>query len=110
MEEQGHIEIRVDNFSQTLSPKDVDINELKVLISDIETFLYLSRDEKKLRPHISYDIQSGSAKHRFFLPLTAVLLFDALLNEISKRNTIDFLDYKRQEIIDRFQKKAFKEQ
>jgi hypothetical protein len=52
MEEQGHIEIRVDNFSQTLSPKDVDINELKVLISDIETFLYLSRDEKNC-VHIS---------------------------------------------------------
>ncbi|MFY7829741.1 MAG: hypothetical protein ACOVQ4_21585 [Flectobacillus sp.] len=110
MEEQGHIEIRVDNVSQTLSPKDVDINDLKVLISDIETFLYPSRDEKKLRPHIFYDIQSGSAKHRFFLPLTAVLLFDALLNEIARRNTIDFLEYRRQEIIDRFQKKASKAQ
>lgn len=109
MEEQGFIEIRVDNFAQTLTPKDVDINEVKTVISDIETFLYPTRDEKKLRPQISYDIDSGSAKHQFFLPISAVILFNGLTSEINKRKSLDFLDYKRQEIIDKFQQKALKE-
>ena len=109
MEEQGFIEIRVDNFGQTLTPKDVDINEVKTVISDIETFLYPTRDEKKLRPQISYDIESGSAKHKFFLPISAVILFNGLISEINKRKSLDFLDYKRQDIIDKFQQKALRE-
>lgn len=108
MEEQGHIELRVTNKDNTLSPKDVDINEVKDFISDIETFLYPNRKEKQNRPHISYDIEEGSAKHKFFLPITAVILFNGLTSEIKNRNNLDFLDYKRQYIIDKFQKKAIK--
>lgn len=109
MEEQGYIEIRVDNINNSLTPKDIDINEIKNVISDIETFLYPSREEKKLRPQISYDIESGSAKHKFYLPISAVILFNGLTTEINKRKSLDFLDYKRQEVIDKFQKKAIKE-
>lgn len=109
MEEQGFIEIRVDNLNNSLTPNDVDINEIKNLISDIENFLYPLREDKKLRPQISYDLSSGSAKHRFFLPITAVILFNGLTSEIKKRKTLDFLDFKRQEIVDKFQKKAIKE-
>lgn len=106
MEEQGYIEIRITNKDNTLSPKDVDIADVKELISDIETFLYPTRKEKQDRPHISYDLEEGSAKHKFFLPITAVILFNGLTNEIKTRNNLDFLDYKRQSIIDKFQKKA----
>ena len=109
MEEQGYIEIKVDNINNSLTPKDIDINEIKNVISDIETFLYPSREEKKLRPQISYDIESGSAKHKFYLPISAVILFNGLTTEINKRKSLDFLDYKRQEVIDKFQKKAIKE-
>lgn len=109
VEEQGYIEILVTNKANTLSPKDIDINEVKDLISDIESFLYPNRKEKQNRPHISYDIEEGSAKHKFFLPITAVILFDGLTKEIKNRNNLDFLDYKRQSIIDKFQKKAYKE-
>ncbi|MDB9954741.1 hypothetical protein OAD49_04180 [Flavobacteriaceae bacterium] len=109
MEEQGHIELRVTNKDNSLSPKDIDINEVKDFISDVESFLYPNRKEKQNRPHISYDIEEGSAKHKFFLPISAVLFFNALTAEISKRDNIDFLEYKRQSIIDKFQKKAIKE-
>lgn len=109
MEEQGYIEIRVTNRDNTLTPKDVDINEVKNFISDIETFLYPDRKEKRNRPHISYDIEEGSARHKFFLPITAVILFNGLTNEIKNRSNLDFLDYKRQSIIDKFQKKAVRE-
>ncbi len=96
MEEQGYIEIRVKNRDNSLSPKDVDINEIKDFISDVETLLYPNRKEKRNRPHISYDIEEGSAKHKFFLPITAVILFNGLTSEINNRNNLDFLDYKRQ--------------
>lgn len=109
MEEQGYIELRVTNKNNSLTPKDIDINEVKEFISDVETFLYPGRKEKQNRPHISYDLEEGSAKHKFFLPISAVLLFNALTNEINSRNNLDFLDYKRQSIIDKFQKKAFNE-
>lgn len=109
MEEQGYIELKVTNKDNTLSPKDIDINEVKDFISDVESFLYPNRKEKQNRPHISYDIEEGSAKHKFFLPISAVLFFNALTAEISKRDNIDFLEYKRQSIIDKFQKKAVKE-
>ncbi|MBS1752351.1 MAG: hypothetical protein JST63_20810 [Bacteroidetes bacterium] len=109
MEEQGYIEIKIDNLSRTLSPKDIDINDVRKIISDIETFLYPTREEKKLRPEIAYNIEAGSARHKFYLPVSAVILFSGLTSEIRKRNTLDFLDHKRQEIIDNFQKKAIKE-
>lgn len=106
VEEQGYIELRVTNQDNTLTPKDVDINEIKDFISDVESFLYPNRKEKKDRPHISYNIEEGSAKHQFFLPITAVILFSGLTNEIKNRNSLDFLDYKRQSLINKFQKTA----
>jgi len=109
VEEQGYIELRVTNRDNSLSPRDIDINEVKEFISDIETFLYPNRKEKQNRPHISYDIEEGSAKHKFFLPITAVILFNGLTTEIKNRNNLDFLDYKRQSIIDKFQKRAANE-
>jgi hypothetical protein len=99
----------VTNKDNTLSPKDIDINELKEIISDVESFLFPNRKEKQNRPHISFDIEDGSVKHKFFLPVTAVILFNGLTSEIKNRNNLDFLDYKRQSIIDKFQKKAVKE-
>lgn len=109
MEEQGYIEVRVTDKDNSLTPKDVDINEIKDFISDVETFLYPDRKEKKNRPHISYDLQAGSVTHKFFLPITAVILFNGLIKEIKNRNNLDFLDYKRQSIIDKFQRKATNE-
>jgi len=107
-EEQGYIELRIENFQKNLDPKDIDITEIKNVISDIESFLYPTKEEKRTRPHVSYDIEKGSAKHKFFLPISAVILFNGLTSEINKRESIDFLDYKRQEIIDKFQQVAIK--
>lgn len=108
MEEQGYIELRIDNFQKNLSPKDVDITEIKSLIIDVETFLYPSKEERQTRPHVSYNLEHGSAKHKFFLPISAVILFNGLSAEIARRGSIDFLDYKRQQVIDKFQRIATK--
>ena len=108
MEEQGVIEIRVKGRvgDKSLTPLDVDISEIKDIISDIESFIFPSVAEKRERPHIAYSIEDGSALHRFFLPITSVILFNGLTEEISHRQSIDFLDYKRGEIIEKFQRKA----
>ncbi|WP_018676413.1 hypothetical protein [Riemerella columbina] len=106
MEEKGYIEISVDNFSNTLSPEDVDINEIKELISNIENFLYPTKKEKNSRPHISYSLEEGCALHRFFISISGVLLFNGLTSEISKRQNLSFLSIKQQNIISDFQKKA----
>lgn len=108
MEEKGYIEVKIEGViaNKPIKPEDVDIAEIKEIISDVENFLYPSRGEKSDRPHISYKIEEGSAKHKFFLPISAVLLFNGLVGEISNRGTIDFLDFKRAEIIEKFQKKA----
>lgn len=112
MEEQGYIEIKIDGRvgDQPLHPTDIDISKIKEIINDVETFLYPSRAEKADRPHISYKIEDGSARNLFFLPISGVLLFNGLVSEIRNRGNIDFLDNKRAEIIDKFQRRAAEHQ
>lgn len=109
MEEKGYIEIRVNNIEGSFNPENVDINDVRSVILNIETFLFPTAEEKRLRPQISYDLDSGSAVHKFLLPISLVILFNGLTAEIKKRNSLEFLDHKRQEIIYSFQDKAFKE-
>lgn len=108
MEELGFIEVKIEGKigNRPLKPDDIDIADIKDIINDVESFLYPGRAEKADRPHISYRIEEGSAKHLFNLPISAILLFNGLADEISSRGTIDFLDYKRAEIIEKFQRKA----
>ena len=108
MEEQGYIEVKIDGKvgNKSIKPIDIDIAEIKEIISDVETFLYPTRTEKAERPHISYKIEEGSARNLFYLPISGVLLFNGLSTEIKSRGNIDFLDNKRAEIIDKFQRKA----
>ena len=109
MEKQGYIALRITNEDNTLSPKDIDINEVKDFISDVETFLYPNPKEKQNRPPISYSIEKGSAVHKFVLPNEDVKSFNKLTNEIKTKNSLDFLHPKRQLIIDKIQKKVVKE-
>ena len=94
----------VDNHK--LTPMDVDIDEIKEILVDIEVLLYPERNEKSKRPLISYKIDEGSAKHLFYVPITAALSLNGVIGEIDNRKSIEFLDYKRAAIIEKFQKKA----
>jgi len=111
VEEQGYIEVKIEGKIGTrpLKPNDIDIAEIKEIIGDVETFLYPTRGEKAERPHISYKIEEGSARNLFYLPISGVLLFNGLSTEIKNRGNIDFLDNKRAEIIDKFQRRAAEE-
>jgi DNA-binding transcriptional MerR regulator len=108
MEEKGFIKIKIDgNIGQRrFSREDVDIAEIREMLSDVETFLYPNRNDKTSRPHISYRIEEGSAIHQFNLPLTFVLFFNSLTSEIANRKSIEFLEPKRAEIIEKWQKMA----
>lgn len=108
MEEQGYIEVKMEGLvgNKPLKPIDIDIAEIKEIISDVETFLYPTKGEKADRPHISYKLEEGSARNLFYLPISGVLLFNGLSGEISSRGNIDFLDNKRAVVIDKFQRKA----
>lgn len=108
MEEKGYIEITIQGRigDEPIGPQNIDISEVKEMINDVETFLYPSRTEKADRPHISYKIEEGSARHLFYLPISGVLLFNGLSTEIAHRGDANFLDYKRSEIIAKFQQKA----
>lgn len=65
MEEQGYIEIRVDGVDRSLSPDKIDINDIREMVTDIELFLYPSREERRLRPAVSYNLEPGSVIHKF---------------------------------------------
>jgi len=108
VEEQGYIEVNFNGLigNRPLKPIDIDIAEIKEVISDVETFLYPTRGEKAERPHISYKLEEGSVRNVFYLPISVVLLFNGLSREINNRGNIDFLDSQRAEIIDKFQRKA----
>jgi hypothetical protein len=108
VEEQGYIEVKIDGLvgNKPLKPIDIDIAQIKEIIGDVETFLYPTRGEKAERPHISYKLEEGSARNLFYLPISAVLLFNGLTSEIKNRGNIDFLDNKRAEIINKFQQRA----
>ncbi|MBU0765916.1 MAG: T9SS type A sorting domain-containing protein [Bacteroidetes bacterium] len=56
MEEKGYIEVKIEGKigNKPIKPEDIDIAEIKEIISDIENFLYPGRSEKSDRPHISY--------------------------------------------------------
>lgn len=108
MEEKGFIEVKIDGKvgDAPLKPDDVDITEVKEVITNIETFLYPGKLEKSDRPRISYKIEEGSVLHYFHLPISAVILFNGLSGEITDRGNIDFLDYKRAQVIEKFQQLA----
>lgn len=61
MEEQGFIEVKINGLvgNKQLKPTDIDIAEIKEIISDVETFLYPTKGEKAERPHISYKLEEG---------------------------------------------------
>ncbi len=108
MEEKGQIEVRFKGTvnGKQLTPLDVDITEIREVITDIENFLFPTRNEKTDRPLISYKIEEGSAKHLFSLPITSVIIFNSLIGEVANRKTVDFLDFRRADILEKFQRKA----
>src|SRR4051812_3133520 len=105
----GHISITVTGktLDGDLNPKDIDINETKELLTDVETLLFPSKSEKEERPKVSYEVKEGSVKNMFFIPIAKAIMFTALMSEVGKRGNLDLLESKAAVIIDKWQRKSY---
>jgi hypothetical protein len=94
MDKIGSIEIRVIGRKGNikLSPESYDIKEIANLLQNIEDLLYPS--SKKERPLITYDIEEGSVKNIFKTSLQAIIGFSAVISQVEKVHSIDFLELK----------------
>ena len=103
MEKIGEIEIRVIGKSGNLDlkPENYDIKQIASILQNVEDLLY--PNNKKARPLITYDIQEGSVKHIFKTPIQYIIGLSAILGQIQKSNSIDFLDLKTARAIESIQ-------
>ncbi len=103
MDKLGKIEIHVSGKkgSLSLSPENYDVKETITLLQNIEDLLYPAN--KKDRPIIAYHIENGSVKHIFTTGMQAVIGFSAILTQIQKSQSIDFLELKTAQAIENIQ-------
>ncbi|MBA9077645.1 hypothetical protein [Rufibacter quisquiliarum] len=107
MDKIGSIEIRVigNKGSLTLSPDNYDIKEIALILQNIEDLLF--PNNKKDRPIITYDIEEGSVRNIFKTSLQAIIGFSAVITQIEKVNSIDFLDLKTAQAIENIQSLSY---
>lgn len=103
MNKFGNIEIRIlgNKGNLKLSPDNYDVKEIMAMLQNIEDLLYPIN--KKDRPIITYDIQEGSVKHIFKTSIQAVIGFSAILTQIQKSNSVDFLELRTAQAIENIQ-------
>ncbi len=103
MDKFGHIEIRVlgNKGNLKLSPDNYDVKEIISMLQNVEDLLYPTN--KKDRPLITYDLQEGSVKHIFKTSIQAIIGFSAILTQIQKSNSIDFLELNTAQAIENIQ-------
>ncbi|MEO8109035.1 MAG: hypothetical protein ABI594_03335 [Ginsengibacter sp.] len=108
MEQAGHISIIITGktVDGNLNPRDIDIDETKELLNEVETLLFPSKTEKSERPKVTYEVKEGSVKNIFYIPLAKVIMFSALMTEVGNQGVLDLLDPKAATIIDKWQRKA----
>jgi len=103
MEKFGNIEIRVlgNKGNLKLSPDNYDVKEIMSLLQNIEDLLYPTN--KKDRPIITYNIQEGSVRHIFKTSIQAIIGFSAILTQIQKTSSVDFLELRTAQAIENIQ-------
>ena len=91
MDKLGEITIHVVGQvgNDPLGPNNYDISSLKELLDDVENLLY--PNEKRNRPVISYEMQTGSVKHVFRTSLQKVTEFGAVLSLVLSNGNLDGL-------------------
>lgn len=109
MERFGNIEIKVlgNKGNLELSPDNYDVKEIVAMLQNIEDLLYPTN--KKDRPIITYNIQEGSVRHIFKTSIQAIIGFSAILSQIQKSNSIDFLELRTAQAIENIQQFSYQE-
>lgn len=109
MENKGYLEITISGKKGflPLSPETYDISEIKIILENIEDLLF--PQDKKNRPIIAYEIQKGSVKNIFKTSLQAIIGFNAILSQVEKSGSIDFLEYQTAKAFEIIQETAYKQ-
>jgi hypothetical protein len=108
VEKTGYIEIRIKGCKGNLelTPDNYDIREVIGILEQTEILLFPG--DKKERPVISYQQESGSVKHIFKTSIQTIIGFTAILNQITNSQNIDFLELNTASAIESFQETAIK--
>lgn len=108
MENTGYIEITISGSkgSLNLTPDTFDIKDLTEVIERAEKLLFPG--ERKERPIISYRMEEGSVRNIFKTSLQAVIGFSAILAQVEKTQTIDFLEPNTAKAFEAFQETSIK--
>ncbi len=103
MEKIGFIEIRIigKKGNLDLTPDIYDVREVIAVLEQVEGLLFPA--DKKERPIISYQLQSGSVRHIFKTAIQYVIGFSALIGQVSQRQTVDFLESNTAKAFEAFQ-------
>lgn len=106
MDQRGTIEIRVSGSKGNLelSPDIYDIKEIVQIFDVVESILFSGN--KKLRPEISYSIESGSVRHIFKTSFQTIVATSAVLASVLKTGSIDKLDLPTARAIEKLQASA----
>jgi hypothetical protein len=89
------------NGGVKLAPDNYDIKELVSVLQNIEDLLYPTG--KKERPLITYDIEEGSVRNIFKTSIQAIIGFSAVITQIEKIHSIDFLELKTAQAVENIQ-------
>ncbi|MFN8771140.1 MAG: hypothetical protein ACK5Z5_04545 [Neisseriaceae bacterium] len=108
MNKIGSIEIRITGSqgSLELTPEHYDIREIKDMLENVEKLIYSG--DKKERPTITYQLESGSVRHIFKTSMQYVIAFNAIIGQISATGSIDFLNLPTSQAIEHIQDIAYK--
>ena len=108
MDKIGYIEVRItgNKGNLELSPDNYDIREIREVLEQAENLLVIN--DKKERPLISYQLQEGSVRHIFKTSIQYIIGFNAIIGQISKNQSVDFLDLSTAKAFEAFQDIAVK--
>ena len=108
MEKIGYIEIKITGSrgNLDLTRDTYDIREIRDMLEQVEGLLV--PNDKKDRPIISYQLESGSVRHIFKTSIQYIIGFNAILGQISVGKSIDFLDLPTAKAFESFQEAAIK--
>jgi hypothetical protein len=104
----GYIEIRItgNKGNLELSPDNYDIREIKEILEQAENLLVVN--DKKERPLITYQIEEGSVRHLFKTSIQYIIGFNAIIGQVTKNQSVDFLDLATAKAFETFQDIALK--
>jgi len=108
MENRGYLEVIVSGRkgSLELTSENLDIKEIALFFEQVEKLLF--PDERRERPVISYQLESGSVVNRFYTSYQVIIGFNANLSQIKKSGNIDFLEPNTASAIETLQDIALK--